>query len=585
MSNCAAIAFSNGLGNFLLMTSALKILRTKKYDEIDLLTGKDCLKNNPAVSFLAERFFDNVVTEFPLNKDYDDIFQPRWSFYDYTKTIKSNPKATWWTDGTHEISVYLEAIGAVSDDFCGFLMDVDKDIELDCEHPRIVFANASASTGSRRGSKVSWNGFPELSKILLDLGFNVILVGQGDELRDCVGINYIDKLNIAETAGVIQQCDLMICTDTGLMHVADAVGTPILLLAGPTPVSKSHPVSVEYQVVRRFISCAPCFQSALWNMCAEPQCMKLISVEDVLSKISKMVKYDYSKPDILQKVSSVPNTPPSNKKSVFEPSVFKLNQTIYDPSYDMIGDTLGAAFLLQWIKNKHPEIILQWYNAKTHHRMGDGWFDGFNVFDWVKTDIEVCNQLSKESKVITCRKDFYVWDDLQYLSQYFNYYPKMKRKRLTKKLSELLPKNYVVIHVLQSTQDGERSGKYVKRRALDFDKYSKLCYQLQDKGFNVVRVGAAYDAYDPIDGITDLSKSGLSLDESFRVIGSSNLLLCGDVGLKLAASAMDVPCIIEIDDYSKSIGGLGGCDPEIVQNLPLGIPLETLYSHALEILS
>lgn len=286
-----AIGFSNCLGNFVIMTSALKILREREKDSrIYMITDEDVLFKHLAVKSLAEKLFDGVVTNYEKG-EFDEIYVGNWSrprcMLESGDAFNS---AVWWTDsflcsGMHEVQVYLDMIGSSSSDFSGFLMETANEPVLEQKRPRIALANASSRVGSRKGKKVGWDKFPELSKILQSLNYEVVLVGQGLELEGCVGQNFIDKLDIFETAKVISQCDLMVCTDTGLMHVADSLGVPLVVLAGPTPMTKAHPLVSPYRIVRSFISCAPCYQRTLWNFCQDSLCMKNIKVDDVLSKV------------------------------------------------------------------------------------------------------------------------------------------------------------------------------------------------------------------------------------------------------------------------------------------------------------
>ena len=53
-------------------------------------------------------------------------------------------------------------------------------------------------------------------------------------LQLCKVDNHVGKLSIFETAHIIKQSNLLICTDSGLLHIANAVNTPVLaLFAGP----------------------------------------------------------------------------------------------------------------------------------------------------------------------------------------------------------------------------------------------------------------------------------------------------------------------------------------------------------------
>lgn len=298
-----AIQFSNCLGNFIIMTAALKILR-QSYDKIDFITDKKVLDDHPSVKAMAEVFFDDIKTKEPFENEYSKVYTAAWSRPSWMPKL-----AFGWRSGIPEVQVYLDMIQKSKDDFDGFLTKLADKPKLEGTRLRIVLANSSVSKGSRKGNTTGWNKFPQLSEVLINLGFDVILVGQGDELKNCSGQNFVDKLDIFETSFVISQCDLMVCVDTGLMHLADSLKVPIVLLVGPTFVTKASPVISKYKVVRKFISCAPCYQTGLWNLCNSPKCMQMIEVEDVLSKIFSFNLRDayYEKPKIVVKKSAINN--------------------------------------------------------------------------------------------------------------------------------------------------------------------------------------------------------------------------------------------------------------------------------------
>jgi lipopolysaccharide heptosyltransferase II len=65
-------------------------------------------------------------------------------------------------------------------------------------------------------------------------------------------------LSLPEMIEWIRACSLMVSNDTGPMHVAAAVGTPLLGIFGPTHPSRTGPYGQLANVVRSQVSCAPC---------------------------------------------------------------------------------------------------------------------------------------------------------------------------------------------------------------------------------------------------------------------------------------------------------------------------------------
>ncbi len=80
--------------------------------------------------------------------------------------------------------------------------------------------------------------------------------------------------------------DLVISNDTGAAHVASAVGTPVIVLFGPTDESATRPFSDRAVVVRKPVACAPCLR----RVCPiDHRCMTAIAVEDVLHPAQRLL--------------------------------------------------------------------------------------------------------------------------------------------------------------------------------------------------------------------------------------------------------------------------------------------------------
>lgn len=83
---------------------------------------------------------------------------------------------------------------------------------------------------------------------------------------------------LPELARLFQKAALAVTPDTGPMHLAAAVGTPVVALFGPTAPWRTGPFGAGHQIVRLDLPCSPCFQ----RRCPEPACMTGIGIEAVL---------------------------------------------------------------------------------------------------------------------------------------------------------------------------------------------------------------------------------------------------------------------------------------------------------------
>ena len=283
MASVLGVTFMNGIGNFILLTAAIKILKeTGDSNSIHLITDERFLQNK-ALAELSRGMFDEITNEY-IPSRYRKVYVFPWC----PPKVEGIERLTtnWVSTGLHEVQMNLEVIGASWKDYRGFMVSPHYVKIPESDKIKIVLSNCS---GTPMAEKKQWHGFSELSNLLVGLGYEVYLIGIGNELENCSGYNFVNKLSITETASIIKQCDLMISTSTGNAHIADAVGTPILLIEGPILTSKNHPINVQYDIVRSYISCAPCFQKSIWEHCTHYACMDSITSANVLQKLKSFI--------------------------------------------------------------------------------------------------------------------------------------------------------------------------------------------------------------------------------------------------------------------------------------------------------
>jgi heptosyltransferase-2 len=92
------------------------------------------------------------------------------------------------------------------------------------------------------------------------------------------GIDLTGKTGLLQLAGLLERCTLLVTNDTGTMHVATAIGTPVVALFGSTPPLITGPWGKEHVVVKKDVPCSPCWK----RICpTDHQCMELITVDEV----------------------------------------------------------------------------------------------------------------------------------------------------------------------------------------------------------------------------------------------------------------------------------------------------------------
>ena len=130
--------------------------------------------------------------------------------------------------------------------------------------------------------------FAGLSDALIERGLKVVLIGHSDDqgIGEVVQgtakhklILLIGQTSLLELAGLMKRCSLFIGNDGGPMHMAAAVGCPVVALFGPTDPAVWGPKGKQTVVLYKGLDCRDCFYPGCFR--GESSCMKQISVDEV----------------------------------------------------------------------------------------------------------------------------------------------------------------------------------------------------------------------------------------------------------------------------------------------------------------
>ena len=95
-------------------------------------------------------------------------------------------------------------------------------------------------------------------------------------------VNLAGKTSIRELMALIAFCKVFITNDSGPMHIASALGIPVVAIFGSTDPSVTGPLGARDAVIKKELPCSPC----LLRKCPKNlECMDLISVDDVISGV------------------------------------------------------------------------------------------------------------------------------------------------------------------------------------------------------------------------------------------------------------------------------------------------------------
>lgn len=202
----------------------------------------------------------------------------------------------------HAVDRYLlvaKAVGAVESGapaFCFRLPQTDYN-EVDRVLNRFgvtpgmswVAMNVSARWPTKRWPAAS---FAEVADGLQQEGCGaVVMIGGPDERADIAEVNRMMKTPAIDLAGattvgllpaLLSRASLLITNDSGPMHVAAAVGTPIVSLFGPTSAIRTGPYGVGHDVLTGKVPCSPCFSRTCHNT-LPLECLKMVSPQQVLA--------------------------------------------------------------------------------------------------------------------------------------------------------------------------------------------------------------------------------------------------------------------------------------------------------------
>ncbi len=151
--------------------------------------------------------------------------------------------------------------------------------------------------GAAYGSAKRWypDRFAEVARQLADKWSAKVLIfgGQGEtdiaaEIEQQLGrncLNLAGKTSVRELLALIRRCSFFITNDSGPMHVAAALGVPLVAIFGPTDHATTSPYAQKAYIVRNHIECAPC---KLRKCPTDHQCMSGITVDQVVEAALKL---------------------------------------------------------------------------------------------------------------------------------------------------------------------------------------------------------------------------------------------------------------------------------------------------------
>ncbi|MCH7760178.1 lipopolysaccharide heptosyltransferase II [candidate division TA06 bacterium] len=229
--------------------------------------------------------------------------------------------------GKHTVHRYLKALDplGVSLDHAGPGLYLSKEERawaeryleeckiLNYEYRTPNFELRSPIIGIVPGAKHStkrWNppGFALLGdRLTKELNATVVLLGDGNDEEVAREIeermeeevnNFVGKTSLRELAALLDQCHLVVTNDSGPLHMATALGRPVVALFGPTVEefgftpydNQSSEFEVRSIVLSKDLSCRPCSLHGSHHCpLGHHNCMNFITSDEVFGAVKKIL--------------------------------------------------------------------------------------------------------------------------------------------------------------------------------------------------------------------------------------------------------------------------------------------------------
>jgi len=195
------------------------------------------------------------------------------------------------------VSLGLPEEEAVSGDFAiprpRLAVDPDNLVELRLHHQLSSRPAIGMMPGAEYGPAKQWplEHFHSLAEQLVAEGYEIRVLGGPKDAPAgeviCAGLSHAHNLcgrtRLADAVDLLADCEQVVTNDSGLMHVASAVGTRVHAIYGSSSPEYTPPLTSNARIHYLALSCSPCF--ARDCPLGHTNCLKDISPERMLEAI------------------------------------------------------------------------------------------------------------------------------------------------------------------------------------------------------------------------------------------------------------------------------------------------------------
>ena len=167
------------------------------------------------------------------------------------------------------------------------------DEHVNADKPLVLLCPGSVNSRAKR-----WpvERYAALTDLFGESGATVALIGSPGELEVSNQVMSLakrppllltGKTSVAEVTAFISKADVLITNDTGPAHIGAAIGTPTLVIFGPTNPLTTRPYGSTGEMIRHPPDCAPCM---LRDCPIDHRCMTAITPEEVFQRASRLIR-------------------------------------------------------------------------------------------------------------------------------------------------------------------------------------------------------------------------------------------------------------------------------------------------------
>jgi heptosyltransferase-1 len=160
--------------------------------------------------------------------------------------------------------------------------------------------------------------FAEVARHFMPKGFAVTLVGSERERGLCDdvaklapgAINLAGETTLSELAALISRATICLTNDSGPMHLAVALGRPVVSIFGPTDPVWAGPYRRDGAVLRADLPCSPCYLRELRRCRYGHACMRDVTAAAVIERIESVQRVTVGDPRSVARPPASRGSPP-----------------------------------------------------------------------------------------------------------------------------------------------------------------------------------------------------------------------------------------------------------------------------------